>query len=122
MSLFLRTLRQTPTIRRLHLPNTITIRSLSSPAYENILTSRPEPGVGLITLNRPKALNALNTPLILELNQALGELDKDQEVGAIVLTGSEKAFAGKHDRVIHSYIEYLSPRGYSWCGYQRNER
>lgn len=54
-------------------------------------------GVGLITLNRPKALNALNTELIAEVNQALDELEKDQEIGCIVLTGSEKAFAAGAD-------------------------
>jgi len=62
--------------------------------YEHIITSRPEPNVLLIQLNRPKALNALCSPLFLELNQALKEADKDDTVGAMVLTGSEKAFAG----------------------------
>lgn len=66
-----------------------------STTYEHILTSRPHPSVALITLNRPKALNALSTPLFLELNKALFEADEDQEIGAIVLTGSDKAFAGK---------------------------
>lgn len=54
-------------------------------------------GVGLITLNRPRALNALNTELIAEVNQALDELEKDQQIGCIVLTGSEKAFAAGAD-------------------------
>ena len=54
-------------------------------------------GVGLITLNRPKALNALNTELIAEVNQALDALEKDPEIGCIVLTGSEKAFAAGAD-------------------------
>lgn len=54
-------------------------------------------GVGLIRLNRPKALNALNTELIVEVNQALDELEKDQAIGCIVLTGSEKAFAAGAD-------------------------
>ncbi len=48
----------------------------------------------LVQLNRPKALNALSTPLFVELNDALRKLDADKEIGAIVLTGSEKAFAG----------------------------
>lgn len=64
--------------------------------YEHIITSRPEPNVLLIQLNRPKALNALCSPLFLELNQALREADKDDTVGAMVLTGSEKAFAGAY--------------------------
>lgn len=67
---------------------------LMSTQYEHILTSRPEPAVELITLNRPKALNALSTPLFLELGKALAAADADEQVGAIVLTGSEKAFAG----------------------------
>jgi enoyl-CoA hydratase len=62
--------------------------------YENILASRPEPGVALVTLNRPKALNALNSALFKELNEALHLIDADKEIGAIVITGSEKAFAG----------------------------
>ena len=47
-----------------------------------------------MNLHRPKALNALCTPLIKELNDALMKLDADPETGAIVITGSEKAFAG----------------------------
>ena len=62
--------------------------------YENILVSRPEPNVLLVTLNRPKALNALNSGLFKELNKALAEADQDSEIGAMVLTGSDKAFAG----------------------------
>ena len=63
-------------------------------SYTHILTDKPDPSVTLITLNRPKALNALSSPLFLELNDALLKADKDDTVGAIVLTGSEKAFAG----------------------------
>jgi enoyl-CoA hydratase/carnithine racemase len=48
----------------------------------------------MIELNRPKALNALSTPLMTELNTHLASLDKDTQVGAIVLTGGEKVFAG----------------------------
>lgn len=54
-------------------------------------------GVGLITLNRPKALNALNSELIYEINLALDDLENDQTIGCIVLTGSEKAFAAGAD-------------------------
>ncbi|KAF8070348.1 enoyl-CoA hydratase [Lyophyllum atratum] len=71
-----------------------TIRLMSTSEYNYILTSRPEPAVALITLNRPKALNALCSPLFAELNQALREADADSTVSAIVLTGSERAFAG----------------------------
>lgn len=54
-------------------------------------------GVGLITLNRPKALNALNSELIAEVNQALDQLEKDRSIGCIVITGSERAFAAGAD-------------------------
>lgn len=47
-----------------------------------------------VTLNRPKALNALSSAVFVELNDALTAYDKDVETGAIVITGSDKAFAG----------------------------
>lgn len=53
--------------------------------------------VGLITLNRPKALNALNKGLMSEVSRALVEFENDKSVGAIVITGSEKAFAAGAD-------------------------
>jgi enoyl-CoA hydratase len=53
--------------------------------------------VGLITLNRPKALNALCAELVAELEQALNDLEADANIGAIVVTGSEKAFAAGAD-------------------------
>jgi enoyl-CoA hydratase len=64
--------------------------------YETILVER-RGRVGLITLNRPKALNALNARLIGELEAALGELDQDETIAAMVITGSEKAFAAGAD-------------------------
>jgi enoyl-CoA hydratase len=65
-------------------------------AYENIRVET-KGRVGLITLDRPKALNALNGPLIDELNQALATFENDPGIGCIVLTGSEKAFAAGAD-------------------------
>jgi enoyl-CoA hydratase len=53
--------------------------------------------VGLIRLNRPQALNALSSPLIEDLNTALEGLERDPNIGAIVLTGSDKAFAAGAD-------------------------
>lgn len=71
------------------------LRSISTAReYTHILTARPEPAVALLTLNRPKALNALSSPLFEELNHALEEADADDSISAIVLTGSKKAFAG----------------------------
>ena len=65
-------------------------------AYETILVETRGP-VGLITLNRPKAMNALNDQLVTELGQALDALEADAAIGAIVVTGSEKAFAAGAD-------------------------
>lgn len=77
------------------LPATVRRLSTGKP-YENIIVSRPESNVALFTLNRPKALNALNSHLIAELNEAMEEADADEEVAALVLTGSDRAFAGVH--------------------------
>ncbi|SPO24004.1 probable enoyl-CoA hydratase precursor, mitochondrial [Ustilago trichophora] len=71
--------------------------AVAAKEYQNILVSSPAKGVTLITLNRPKALNALNSALFHELNEATEIADNDPEVGAIVLTGSEKAFAAGAD-------------------------
>ncbi|WER45588.1 enoyl-CoA hydratase [Cupriavidus sp. WKF15] len=65
-------------------------------SYENILVET-RGRVGLVTLNRPKALNALNDALMDELGAALTAFDKDEGIGAIVITGSEKAFAAGAD-------------------------
>jgi len=66
-------------------------------SYEFIQTTEPRPGVGQITLNRPKALNALSTPLIDELNHAVSAFDASPDISAIILTGSQKAFAAGAD-------------------------
>jgi enoyl-CoA hydratase len=65
-------------------------------AYETILLDR-KGAVGIITLNRPQALNALSAGLIRDLGAALDELENDAAIGAVVLTGSEKAFAAGAD-------------------------
>jgi enoyl-CoA hydratase/carnithine racemase len=64
--------------------------------YSSILVTRTGK-VGLITLNRPKALNALNSALIGEINCAAQSFDSDSGIGAIVITGSERAFAAGAD-------------------------
>jgi enoyl-CoA hydratase len=64
--------------------------------YANILVET-HGRVGLIRLNRPQALNALNGALIADLNQALEGFESDPAIGAMVLTGSEKAFAAGAD-------------------------
>ena len=65
-------------------------------AYETILVTT-NGAVGVITLNRPQALNALNGKLIGEVNKALDGFEKNKAIGCIVITGSEKAFAAGAD-------------------------
>ena len=76
-------------------------------AYENII-AEVKGRVGLVTLNRPQALNALNSALILELNQVLDGWETDANIGCIVITGSEKAFAAGADigaMATYSYMD-----------------
>src|SRR4051794_14027211 len=87
-------------------------------SYENILVERGD-GVGLITLNRPKALNALNAALIAELGAAFDDLESDPAIAAIVLTGGEKAFAAGADikemagkSYMQAYAEDFITRGW----------
>jgi enoyl-CoA hydratase len=77
-------------------------------AYENIIIET-RGKVGLITLNRPKALNALNDALMDELGAALNAFEADENIGAIVITGSEKAFAAGAD------IQMMKSYGYMDC-------
>ena len=65
-------------------------------AYETLLVET-RGNVGLITLNRPQALNALNSTVLEELKQAYAAFHADETIGAIVLTGSERAFAAGAD-------------------------
>ncbi len=74
--------------------------------YETLLVERRD-GAALIRLNRPKALNALNAQLLEELCACLDVLEADAEIGAIVITGSEKAFAAGAD------IKEMSGKGYA---------
>lgn len=74
--------------------------------FETILLER-KGRVGIITLNRPKALNALNSQLMREVVAAVEELDADREIGAILLTGSERAFAAGAD------IKEMAPKTFS---------
>jgi enoyl-CoA hydratase len=75
-------------------------------AFQTILVERRQ-RVGLITLNRPEALNALNAALITELNTTLDEFEADPGVGCVVLTGSDRAFAAGAD------IKEMSGRTFS---------
>jgi len=62
-----------------------------------LITTKKEDGVGIIILNRPEALNALCTPLVLEVGQAVDEFEADEDIGCLLVTGSEKAFAAGAD-------------------------
>ncbi|ODT07361.1 MAG: enoyl-CoA hydratase [Mesorhizobium sp. SCN 65-20] len=94
-------------------------------AYETILVEK-RGKVGLITLNRPKALNALNSQVLAELLAATGEFEADNSVGAIVITGSEKAFAAGADikeMQAKTYVEaYLEDFFSGWEAFTRNRK
>ncbi len=66
-------------------------------SYQNITVRTEADKVGIITLNRPKQLNALNGELMDELGAALKAFDADEKIGCMVITGSEKAFAAGAD-------------------------
>jgi enoyl-CoA hydratase len=78
-------------------------------SFETLLVEAPAsaPGVTLIRLNRPEALNALNTVLLTELGQALAAAQADDAIGCIVITGSAKAFAAGAD------IKEMSDKSYA---------
>jgi enoyl-CoA hydratase len=91
-------------------------------AYETILVET-RGKVGLITLNRPKALNALNGQILSELLEATAAFDADPAIMAMVLTGSEKAFAAGADikeMQAQSYADmYLSDHFVQWEAFTR---
>jgi enoyl-CoA hydratase len=75
-------------------------------AYQNILVETRD-AVGLIRLNRPAALNALCAALIRELGRALDALETDDAIGAVVITGSDRAFAAGADIKEMSGLSYM---------------
>ena len=90
--------------------------------YQNILVER-RGAVGIITLNRPQALNALNKALIGDLGAAFDDLEADPAIGAILLTGSDKAFAAGADikemaekTYMQAYAEDFITRGWERVG------
>jgi enoyl-CoA hydratase len=74
----------------------MTVQDTLPMTYANVVVET-HGRVGLIRLNRPQVLNALSTPLIEDLNAALTAFENDTDIGAIVLTGSDKAFAAGAD-------------------------
>lgn len=81
-------------------------RTFAAKAYENILHST-EGKVAVLQLNRPKQLNALSSGLIADLNDCLATYERDSNIGAIVLTGNERAFAAGAD------IKEMASKDYS---------
>ncbi|MFJ5956018.1 enoyl-CoA hydratase [Paenarthrobacter sp. NPDC092416] len=81
--------------------------------FENIVVER-RGRVGLVTLNRPSALNALNTALMKELVAAVSSMDTDPEIGAVVITGSAKAFAAGADIKEMSSQSYMEMYAADW--------
>jgi enoyl-CoA hydratase len=79
-----------------------------------ILLERGEDGVAVITLNRPKALNALNTQIMGELAEALAELETDDAVGCVLITGSERAFAAGADIKEMAGQDYMEMYAADW--------
>ena len=75
-------------------------------SYENILTET-RGRVGLITLNRPKALNALNDAMMNELGDALAAFDADEDIGCMIIGGSDKAFAAGADVGAMKDLSYM---------------
>ena len=66
--------------------------------YQNLLLDRPEPGVHLLTINRPRALNALNAATLVEIEQAIAEIAADGAVRALLITGAgDRAFVAGAD-------------------------
>ena len=94
----------------------------TTPEYANILVER-RGAVGIVTLNRPQALNALNAGLIADLGQAFDDLEADAAIGAIVLTGNDKAFAAGADikemadkTYMQAYAEDFITKGWERVG------
>ena len=74
--------------------------------YEVIIAEK-RGRVGLITLNRPQALNALNDQVVNEIGAALNDFEADEGIGAVVITGSEKAFAAGADIGAMANFSYM---------------
>jgi enoyl-CoA hydratase len=76
-------------------------------SYQTLIVESPSAGVTLIRLNRPEALNALNSQLLAELSDALDKAEADEALRCLVLTGSERAFAAGAD------IKEMSDKSYA---------
>lgn len=92
------------------------INAVLMSAYRNLKVDMPLRSVQLISLDRPNALNALNRELMAELDDVLQRTQSDSQIKCVVLTGSEKAFAG----TFFSCSSFI-PDNFSRCRYQGNE-
>src|SRR5690625_424742 len=87
--------------------------------YETILTD-VDSGVATITINRPKALNALNLQVLTDITDAAAAFDADDEVKAIIITGSDKAFAAGADIKEMSNLDFATAYKADWfAGWSR---
>jgi enoyl-CoA hydratase len=103
--------RTLPALRSTAPAGRLYLRAMSTSAEPLVLSSRsPNNSVAILTLNRPKALNALSSPLFDQLNAELEKADEDDTVRAIVITGSEKAFAAGAD------IKEMKDKECEWVG------
>mmetsp|Transcript_700 Transcript_700/g.1020 ORF Transcript_700/g.1020 Transcript_700/m.1020 type:complete len:290 (-) Transcript_700:43-912(-) len=93
--------------RSLFASNALRWYSAEAGGYEFILSEKKEGNVALVSLNRPKKLNALCSQLVEELVDCLEAHDDDPEVGCIVLTGNERAFAAGADIAEMEKMEYI---------------
>lgn len=84
-------------------------------AFETILVEKRD-AVAIVTLNRPKQLNALNNQLVAELGKALAGFDGDPDIAAVVLTGSEKAFAAGADIKEMAELDFAEAYGSDFIG------
>lgn len=101
----------------------VAIELLDLPQHNNLELSRLD-NVLLIRLHRPRALNALNTGLMAELSHTLDFADQDTAIRAVVMTGSEKSFAGIlrptagssiYGSIAGADIEEMAPKGFADC-------
>ena len=85
--------------------------------YENILCEKPEEGIYLVTINRPKVLNALNAQTVSELESAIQEVAADNEARALLITGAgEKAFVAGGDIAEMQNLNSMQAKAFSQQG------
>ena len=85
-------------------------------AYKNIIVEKKQ-GIGYLKINRPKALNALNMETLLELKKAISELDEDNKIKVVILTGEGKAFIAGADIKEMSNLTPLEAKKFSEIGH-----